>query len=95
MTVFLIAGPELSVSALHCASVGVGRAVIDNNQANAAHWRAAAAADQGYRLAGRVEPAVSAGAVELARAPRDATTADLIATIPADLSIPDFLRRAR
>jgi hypothetical protein len=90
MTIILVAGPPLSVSALHCAGVGHW-AFADDARLNAEHWAAAAEGKSGYRsTAPIVEPAPTepAGAIE-----RSERAAELIATIPDDLSIPPFLRR--
>jgi hypothetical protein len=61
--IIIVAGPTLSVSALHCAGVGHW-AFADEARLNAEHWRAAAAGKPGYRLADRIEPvgAAEAGA---------------------------------
>ena len=48
MSIILIAGPQLSVSALHCAGVGHW-AFADDARLSADHWKAAAA-KPGYRL---------------------------------------------
>jgi hypothetical protein len=84
---FIVAGPELSPSAFHCAIVGAREAVDGYADINAAHWKAARAGDRGYRLPD---------------APANLSTVDKslywsdLATLPqitADLSIPAFLLR--
>jgi hypothetical protein len=94
--IILVAGPALSPSAFHCAGIGHW-AFADDARVNAEPWAAAAAGKSGYRHLD-IEPVSSpicARGGELARGIGDQSrAAALIASIPADLSIPDFLRRA-
>ncbi len=94
--IIIVAGPALSPSAFHCAGIGHW-AFADDARLNAEHWPAAAEGKSGYRvpstLAADVDPIETAGAADVV-AYTGARARELIATIPDDLSIPAFLRRA-
>jgi hypothetical protein len=48
-TTIIIAGPPLTPSQLHCATVGAGWALAADRALNSAHWQAAKATQWGYR----------------------------------------------
>jgi hypothetical protein len=99
-----VAGPKLSPSARHCATVGAGEAVEANNRTNARHWREYNAAAEarcsikrddvpvnvvgGYKFPG-------APVVDLApfARPSPPTANDSAASHGDPLDIPAFLRR--
>lgn len=89
----IVAGPPLSDSASHCASVGAGWAIAETDRVNAAHWRAAEAGQRGYRFPdapGR--PVDQHGEVLNQSGSKPAPRA--VPLIPEDLNcIPPFLRR--
>jgi hypothetical protein len=47
----VVAGPpeDISANVYHCATVGAGWAMAEAERSNAAHWRAAAKGERGYR----------------------------------------------
>ena len=80
----VVAGPEMTPSQFHCATVGARTAVDANDLINQAHWKAARAGERGYCRDAVTAP--PAGSSE--RAARHA-----MLPIPDDLSIPAFLDR--
>lgn len=54
----VVAGPSITSSQYHCAIVGAGDAITENDRANAAHRRSAKVGKHGYR---RGEDVVCAG----------------------------------
>jgi hypothetical protein len=94
----IIAGPPLTPSQFHCATVGAVAAISDSDLINSAHWRAAKDGEWSYRLpdgigrvshGDRAKPAhADAGGIFRRRGGKFPHL-----EIPADLTIPAFLRR--
>jgi hypothetical protein len=78
------AGAPITANQYHCAIVGAEQATTEADRINAAHWRAAKAGDRGYRRPDAPTPNTSRPAL---------VVPTIAAVIPADLSIPAFLRR--
>jgi hypothetical protein len=97
-----IAGPELIVSAFHCAAVGAAETVEASRRINARRWREAGT------LIGPSDPPVNlSGGYKFPNAPklelppvaeptsaRVADSSGVDPSIPDDLSVPDFLKVA-
>jgi hypothetical protein len=101
----VVAGPEPSPSALHCATVGAAEAIEAINRTNAQHWREHNARAEEKCLVKRHDPPVNivggykfpgAPAVDLNPSDSKPVSAPLPAprlSIDRSLDIPDFLRR--
>jgi hypothetical protein len=101
-----VAGPELSASALHCATVSGDQAIQVINRTNARHWREYNVKAEEWSLITRHDPPVNlTGGYNFPSAPVITTPAPIIrlsrpvketapsVPIPDDFSIPEFLRR--
>lgn len=94
----IVAGPELSAGAFHCATIGAAETVEANRRGNARHWREAGAG----ALISRIDPPINllggykfpnAPDVDLTSPAAPAAAATVSShTFSDDLSIPNFLK---
>jgi hypothetical protein len=95
----IVAGPEISPSALHCAAIGAKEAVETINRTNARHWREANA--KAFSIKRHDPPVNIAGGykfpgapvIDLAPIPRSSRPVNDTVSNDHSLDIPEFLCR--